>query len=53
MEKQSTVRIELTKEQRDKIKETSGKDIAELEFTLQELEQRIAPTSLNFTHIEY
>ena len=39
------IRIELTTEQREKIKSQSGEDVSVLEFTAQELEQRIAPMS--------
>jgi hypothetical protein len=37
------VRIELTKEQKEQVKETTGKDGAVLELTVKELEERIAP----------
>ena len=44
MEKETPrIRIELTPEQRKKIKEASGEDVTALEFTAQELESRIAP----------
>lgn len=42
------VRIELTDDQREQIRQASGKDIAMLEVTITELEQRIAPVSLTF-----
>jgi len=46
------IRIELTDEQQKQIKEASGREIASLEFTAQELEQRIAPElALSFTKI--
>ena len=38
-----TVRIKLTEEQKQQIKDASGEDVSELEFSVQELEQRIAP----------
>ena len=41
--KKPTIRIELTEEQKRKIKETSGEEISVIEFTVQELEERIAP----------
>lgn len=41
--KESRIRIELTNEQRQQIKAQSGEDVSALEFTAQELEQRIAP----------
>ena len=37
------IRIELTEEQRRQIKSTTGQDCAALEFTVEELEQRVAP----------
>jgi hypothetical protein len=40
---ESRVRIELTSEQRKQIKEASGEDVTALEFTAQELEDRITP----------
>lgn len=38
-----TIRIELTSEQKRIIADQSGQEIAALEFTAEELEQRIAP----------
>ncbi|HTJ24454.1 MAG TPA: hypothetical protein VL383_18775 [Gemmatimonadaceae bacterium] len=43
MTKQDRVRIELTDEQKKQIKEASGEDVTAIEFTTEELEQRIAP----------
>jgi hypothetical protein len=44
MEQQSNrIRIELTDAQRKQIKEQSGEEVQAFEFTVQELEQRIAP----------
>jgi hypothetical protein len=44
MDKQeSRIRIELTKEQQKQIKVASGEDVTVLEFTAQQLEERIAP----------
>jgi len=37
------IRIELTEEQKQKIKQASGEEISVIEFTMQELEERIAP----------
>ena len=37
------VRIELTKEQQDLIREATGKDAEALELNAEELEERIAP----------
>lgn len=41
------IHIDLTSEQQTQIKRLSGKDIAALEFDAEELEQRIAPVTLN------
>ena len=38
------IRIELTPEQKHQVKEASGKEMAVIEFTINELEQRIAPS---------
>ena len=44
MEKDQTrIRIQLTDEQKQQIKEASGEEITAIEFTAQELEDRIAP----------
>lgn len=40
---QGRVRIELTEEQKKQIKDASGEEVSALEFTVEELEQRIAP----------
>lgn len=42
-DKRPSIRIELTDEQRKQIKAASGEDVSALEFTQEELEQRIAP----------
>lgn len=41
------VRIELTEEQRKKLREETGKDAEAVEFTAEELEDRIAPLRLH------
>ena len=47
MEKKSKpVRIELTDEQRNKIRETTGKEANAIEFSAEELEERVAPIQL-------
>ena len=43
MEKNDVVRIELTDEQKNQVKEVVGQDVKALEFTAKELEERIAP----------
>jgi hypothetical protein len=43
MSKQQSIRIELTPEQKKQIKDASGEDVNSLEFTIQELEERVAP----------
>jgi hypothetical protein len=40
---ESRIRIELTTEQQKQIKEASGEDVTAIEFTAEELEDRIAP----------
>ena len=46
--KHERVRIELTDEQRKQIKDASGEDVVGLEFSHEELEQRIAPLTIKF-----
>lgn len=41
--KNKPVRIELTEEQRNKIRETTGKDANAIELSAEELEERVAP----------
>jgi hypothetical protein len=43
MKQEERVRIELTEEQKKQVKEASGQDVTSLDFTPQELEERIAP----------
>lgn len=43
MEKKNTVRIELTEEQRRQLEEATGKQASAIEFSAEELEERIAP----------
>jgi uncharacterized small protein (DUF1192 family) len=40
-----TVRLELTPEQKELIKKQTGKDAEVVELSVQELEERIAPTA--------
>jgi len=51
--KTERIRIDLTKEQQDHIKQESGHDVQSIELGVQELEERVAPLSLNFTKVEY
>ena len=44
MSSQQKVRIELTAAQREQIKQASGHDCDTIELTVDELEQRVAPT---------
>jgi len=46
-----SVSIKLTKEQRQALKEASGKDIGEVELSVSELEDRIAPARF-IRHLE-
>ena len=43
MKQDERIRIELTEEQKKQVKEASGQDATSLEFTPEELEERIAP----------
>jgi hypothetical protein len=43
MQEQEPVRIELTAEQREKVRRLTGRELSEIELTAEELEQRIAP----------
>jgi hypothetical protein len=43
--RKNPVRINLTEEQRQAIREQTGREAAAIEFTVEELEERIAPTS--------
>jgi uncharacterized small protein (DUF1192 family) len=45
-QQQQRFRIELTEEQKRQVKEASGQDVTALEFSVQELEARIAPVYL-------
>ncbi len=45
MSAQKTVRIELTDEQKEQIKKSSGRDVEAVNLSLEALEERIAPTS--------
>lgn len=48
----SSVRIELTEEQRKELLEQTGTDASAIEFDVQELEERIAPTTLGVDMLE-
>ena len=50
-QEQARIRIDLTEEQKDLIKRASGKTVSALEFTAQELEERVAPVSLAFSSL--
>jgi len=41
------IRIELTPEQQSQLKETAGRDVVAFEFTAEELEERIVPTTFS------
>ena len=43
MQKENTVRIELTEEQRRQLEQATGKKATAIEFSAEELEERIAP----------
>jgi hypothetical protein len=41
------IRIELTPEQQSRLKEAAGRDVVAFEFTAEELEERIVPTTFS------
>ncbi len=43
MPDENRIRIELTDKQKKQIKQASGEEVSLLEFTVRELEERIAP----------
>jgi hypothetical protein len=47
------IRIELTTEQRTLVKERTGIEVPSVELTAEELEDRIAPVSLNYGTISH
>lgn len=47
--KNEAVRIELTEAQRAKIKNATGKDANAIEFSAEELEERVAPINVRIT----
>ena len=49
---QKRIRIELTSEQQALVKERTGIEVPSVELTAEELEDRIAPLSLNFASVE-
>jgi uncharacterized small protein (DUF1192 family) len=48
----NNVKLELTPEQKKQIQEATGKDASVIEFSVEELEERIAPTTLGFSELE-
>jgi hypothetical protein len=48
---QKRIRIELTSEQQALVKERTGIEVPSVELTAEELEDRIAPLSLNYASI--
>jgi len=51
MSDEQRIRIELTPDQAQRIKETSGRDVSAIEFKVEELEQRAVPFCATGTHI--
>jgi hypothetical protein len=51
MSEEKRIRIELTDEQREQLKKSTGVDLAALDLSLRELEERIAPLSLSFSKV--
>lgn len=50
-EQRHSIRIDLTSEQREQIKDALGKEVAALDLNTEELEQRIAPAEFTFPHV--
>jgi hypothetical protein len=46
-DQKDTVRIQLTEEQKKLVREQIGQDANAIEFSVEELEQRIAPRSMD------
>lgn len=46
MEKKQPVRLELTEEQKQQIRDATGKDAEAIELTAEELEERVSPFRL-------
>jgi hypothetical protein len=46
-QKKNAIRIDLTEQQSEHLREETGKDVGALEFSVEELEERIAPRSVN------
>lgn len=46
-QKKNPVRINLTDDQKNQIREQTGKEAASIEFTVEELEERIAPIAFS------
>ena len=46
--KAGIVRIELTEQQKQQVREATGKDLDSLEFTAEALEDRVAPARIRF-----
>lgn len=44
--KKNAVRIALTEEQQSKVKQETGQEVSAIEFTAEQLEDRIAPAKL-------
>ncbi len=52
MEKTEPIRIGLTEEQKKLILEATGESASAIEFTVEELEQRISPRSAKIIFVE-
>ena len=50
MSNQRRIRIELTSAQKEQIKQASGRDCDTMELTVNELEQRVAPSLSQVAH---
>ena len=46
MSTQKEVRLQLTSEQKAQVKAATGKEVSDVEFNVEELEERIAPAKI-------
>ena len=52
MSNDKRIKLELTPEQKEQIRQATGEDASVIEFSVEELEERIAPTTLGFSELE-
>lgn len=52
MSNEKRIKLELTPEQQNQVREVTGADASAIEFSVEELEERIAPVSLGISQLE-